>query len=299
MVATDIIIDCDPGIDDALALALAVASPELCLTAVTCVAGNRPVETTQRNARGLLNLFGASTVPVYAGAARPSSGAQARTNLVHGEDGLGGVPVDRTGLMPDTDAIEVLIQALLADTGADLTIVGIGPLTNLARAEHKHPGLLARARSILIMGGAIDHPGNVTPFGEFNFWADPQAAEIVARSGARLGIFPLDVTSQAIMTPAWLRQLAERPSASVQALSAMLRVYGAQDPLLHDPCPIAYLIDPTLFEGATGDIEIEWRLPAEDGRCRFRRGTSATTVFSKTNPGKLLEVIAARLATLP
>jgi len=299
MAAMDIIIDCDPGIDDALALALAVASPELRLLAVTCVAGNRPVETTRLNARGLLNLFGASTVPVYAGAAAPLNGTEARVNLVHGEDGLGGVEVDRSGPLSDIHGADALSDALLGDGGTDLTIVAIGPLTNLARAELKQPGVLARARAILIMGGAVNHPGNVTPFGEFNFWADPQAAEVVARSGARLGIFPLDVTSQAAMTPAWLRQLAGWPSKSAQALSAMLRVYGALDPLLHDPCPVAYLIDPTLFDGEAGDLQVEWRSTAEEGRCHFRRETSDTTVFFTTNQEKLLGVIAARLATLP
>lgn len=299
MVATDIIIDCDPGIDDALALALAVASPELRLRAVTCVAGNRPVGITQQNARGLLDLFGATTVPAYAGAARPLTRATARVNLVHGEDGLGGVAIDRTGPVPDGHASDVLAQALLADTGTDLIVAAIGPLTNLALVEIKHPGALARARTVAIMGGAIDRPGNVTPYGEFNFWADPLAAQIVAQSGAKLAVFPLDVTAQAVMTPAWLRRLAAGPSKSERALSAMLRVYGEQDPLLHDPCPIAYLVDPSLFGGETGDLQVEWRLEAEEGRCRFRRETSATTVFFNTNQEKLLEVIAARLATLP
>ena len=299
MVATDIIIDCDPGIDDALALALAVGSPELNLRAVTCVAGNRPVAVTQGNARGLLDLFGAPTVPVYAGAARPLSNGEARVNLVHGEDGLGGVELDRTGRLPKDNAVDVLVQALLDDIGTDLTLIAIGPLTNLALAEIRHPGVLARARAVLVMGGAIGHPGNVTPFGEFNFWADPRAAQVVAGSGARLRIFPLDVTSQAAMTPDWLRQLADRRSKSARALSAMLRVYAALDPLLHDPCPVAYLIDPTLFDGETGELQVEWRQEAEEGRSHFRPASCATTVFFKTNQEKLLEVIAARLATLP
>ena len=146
MTPMDIILDCDPGIDDALALALAVATPELNLCAVTCVAGNRPVETTARNARALLDLFGAPDIPVYAGAPGPLDNATAQFNLVHGEDGLGGVDIDRSGIVADGHAADVLAEALLSEARAKLTVVATGPLTNLALAETRHPGILARAR---------------------------------------------------------------------------------------------------------------------------------------------------------
>ena len=299
MTPMDIILDCDPGIDDALALALAVATPELNLCAVTCVAGNRPVETTARNARALLDLFGAPDIPVYAGAPGPLDNATAQFNLVHGEDGLGGVDIDRSGIVADGHGADVLAEALLSEARAKLTVVATGPLTNLALAETRHPGILARARAVLVMGGAMYCPGNVTAAAEFNFYADAGAAGIVARSGAALQIFPLDVTRDAAMTPDWLRRLASQETRSMQALTAMLRAYGAQDPLLHDVCPVAALIAPTLFSGETGCLKIESGSPCIEGRCWFHPGRSSTKVYFETQQEHLLEVIAERLMALP
>ncbi|WP_044562452.1 nucleoside hydrolase, partial [Azospirillum sp. B4] len=189
--------------------------PELEVRAVTCVAGNRPVAVTAVNARRLLDLFGRPDIPVYAGGARPLLYPEPRTNLVHGEDGLGGVVLGRDARPVAAEhAADALAHLLLSPSGADLTVVAMGPLTNLALAEIRHPGLLARARGIHIMGGAVHCPGNVTPAAEFNFWADPAAAHVVMTAGARLNVFPLDVTGQAAMTPAWLAGLAARPAKS-------------------------------------------------------------------------------------
>ncbi|TWB21764.1 purine nucleosidase [Nitrospirillum amazonense] len=302
---TAVLIDCDPGIDDALALALAVASPELDVRAVTCVAGNRPVAITAANARRLLDLFGRPDIPVHAGAARPLLYPQARTNLVHGEDGLGGVslggdarPVATPGLA--AHAADALAHLLLSPLGTDLTVVAMGPLTNLALAEIRHPGLLARARSLHIMGGAAHCPGNVTPAAEFNFWADPAAAHVVLTAGAKLEVFPLDVTSQAAMTPAWLAALAAQPTRSAQALAAMLAVYGEQDPLLHDACPVAALLRPQLFSGRTGRLEVDWRPGPDEGCCRLHQdGEVNAALYTGLDTDGLLSLMAERLARLP
>ncbi|MEC4593822.1 nucleoside hydrolase [Nitrospirillum amazonense] len=298
---TAVLIDCDPGIDDALALALAVASPELDVRAVTCVAGNRPVAVTATNARRLLDLFGRPDIPVYAGAARPLLYSQARTNLVHGEDGLGGVALDGDARPVVADhAADALAHLLLSPLGADLTIVAMGPLTNLALAEIRHPGLLARARSIHLMGGAAHCPGNVTPAAEFNFWADPAAAHVVMTAGARLEVFPLDVTGQAAMTPAWLAALASQPTRSAQALAAMLAVYGEQDPLLHDACPVAALLRPRLFKGETGRLEVDWRPGPDEGRSRLHQdGEVNAALYTGLDTDGLLSLMAERLARLP
>ncbi|MBB6255183.1 nucleoside hydrolase [Nitrospirillum iridis] len=298
---TAVLIDCDPGIDDALALALAVASPELDVRAVTCVAGNRPVDITAANARRLLDLFGRPDIPVHAGGARPLLYPEPRTNLVHGEDGLGGVVVGRHARPIAADhAADVLAHLLLSPRGADLTVVAMGPLTNLALAEIRHPGLLARARAIHVMGGAAHCPGNVTPTAEFNFWADPAAAHVVMTAGARLEVFPLDVTSQAAMTPAWLAALAAQSTRSAQALAAMLAVYGEQDPLLHDACPVAALLRPRLFSGGTGLLEVDWRPGSDEGRSHFHAGGEINAVLhTGLDADGLLSLMAERLARLP
>jgi purine nucleosidase len=261
-----LLIDCDPGIDDALALLLAAAAPGLALRAVTCVAGNRPVEQSAPNARRVLDLTGAHEVPVYAGCARPLAQAEPRSNLVHGEDGLGGVDLPLRGRVEPRHAVDVLLDALQSAPAGSLNLVALGPLTNLALAELRAPGVLRRAARIDIMGGSADRPGNVTPHAEFNFHCDPLAAHIVLASGAELQVFGLDVTSQAEMSPAWRASLAALGTPVAQAAHAMLQAYAHVDPLLHDACPVAALIDPTLFGGERRRLRVEWRDAVTEGR---------------------------------
>lgn len=261
-----LLIDCDPGIDDALALLLAAAAPGLALRAVTCVAGNRPVEQTAPNARRILDLCGAHDVPVFAGCARPLAQPVPRSNLVHGEDGLGGVELPLQGRVEPRHAVDVLIDALQSAPAGTLHVVALGPLTNLALAELRAPGVLQRAARIDIMGGSADRPGNVTPHAEFNFHCDPLAAHAVLASGAALQVFGLDVTAQAEMSPAWRASLAALGTPVAQAAHAMLQAYAHLDPLLHDACPVAALIDPTLFGGQTRRLRVEWRDAVTEGR---------------------------------
>ena len=261
-----LLIDCDPGIDDALALLLAAAAPGLALRAVTCVAGNRPVEQTAPNARRIMDLAGAHGVPVHAGCARPLAQAEPRSNLVHGEDGLGGVALPLQGRVDPRHAVDVLLDALHAAPAGTLHLVALGPLTNLALAELRAPGVLRRAARIDIMGGSADRPGNVTEHAEFNFHCDPLAANIVLTSGAELQVFGLDVTSQTEMSEPWRASLATLGTPVALAAHAMLQAYAHIDPLLHDACPVAALIDPTLFDGEARRMRVEWRDAVSEGR---------------------------------
>ena len=300
-----IIIDCDPGIDDALALMLACGSPRLILEAVTCVAGNRPLHTTALNAARILRACGQASLPVYAGCARPLAQAMARCNEVHGIDGLGGVAL-ATGSQPQPEhACDVLIERLLHPSKPPVTIVAIGPLTNLAVAEIKSPGILRRAKSILVMGGAMFRPGNITPHAEFNFYADALAAQVVLDSGAPLKLFGLDVTTQAVMSPAWISALRDFPNSGGTLAYDMLQAYSALDPLLHDPCPVAYLLAPDLFGSVDCEVCVEWRNPDKEGHVWATRANdqlganSLVSVVIDVDNSALLQLVAAGIGALP
>jgi purine nucleosidase len=301
-----IIIDCDPGIDDALALFLAAGSPSLQVLAVTTVAGNRPVETTAVNGRKLMNLAGHAGVPVYAGAARPLGYPEARCNLVHGEDGLGGVDTGPATPVQEGHAANRLIELLMAHPQGSIELVATGPLTNLALAESLSPGILRRARRLLIMGGALRFPGNITPAAEFNFYADPVAAQMVLGAGANTVLFPLDVTSSAIMSPAWVDSIGEIDSVCGQAAAGMLKAYSEMDPLLHDACPVAFLLDDSLFAGEPCHLQVDWRPGATEGHVLAWFGEqidaahqpNALAMTSVRNDA-LLELVRGAIATLP
>lgn len=301
-----LIIDCDPGIDDALALLLAAGSAELDILAVTTVAGNRPAPVTAANARKILDLAGKLEVPVYAGAARPFGGAEARCNLVHGEDGLGGVALPSARAISPGHAAQKLVQLLQEYPADTLQLVAVGPLTNLALAEMLAPGILRRARRLLIMGGAVQVPGNITPAAEFNFYADAQAAHIVLNAGAEIVLFPLDVTGKAVMDEAWIASFGTLGSAAGKAAAAMLAAYAAQDPLLHDACPVAYLLAPELFAGAPCEVQVDWRSGATEGHVQGyfaqRRGAAFAPnalVISAVHNADLLALVRRQIANLP
>jgi purine nucleosidase len=299
---TRLVLDCDPGIDDALALLLACGSPELELLGITTVAGNRPVDITALNACRIMDLAGRHDVPVFAGASRPLTQAQARCNLVHGEDGLGGVQLP-CGRRPAAEhASDFIARTLLAEPAGSVTLVAVGPLTNLALAEIEHPGLLQRAKSLVVMGGAAFRPGNITPCAEFNFHADPLAAHTVMESGPMVHMFGLDVTSKAAMSEAWIASLGTLDTRSAQAAHAMLRAYALQDPLLHDACPVAWLLEPALFAGEPCSLSVDCRPGATEGQSRARRASrehANATVYAHVDTARLLALVRERLARLP
>ena len=259
MAKTPLIIDCDPGKDDAVALLMAFASPEIELLAITTVAGNVGLEKTSRNALRICELGGAAHMAVHAGCPRPMLKPLGTAVRVHGEDGLAGAALADPviALHPD-HAVDFLVDSLMGSAG-DITLAMLGPLTNLALAIIKQPEIVPRMRQIVLMGGACSG-GNVTPQAEFNIHTDPHAAAVVFGAGAPLTMIGLDVTHQAIATPRRVRAIAaiERPAAAAVARMLTLdlerRPGGAP---LHDPCVIAYLLAPELFSGEAMAVTVE------------------------------------------
>ena len=298
-----VIVDCDPGIDDALALMLAAASPELRLLGVTTVAGNVSLALTAPNARRILDLAGATSVPVHAGCARPIARPDMRSDGVHGSNGLGGVVLPVEGRLETMHAVDYLADALLQEPPGTITVIAVGPLTNLAMLEVRHPGTLRRARDLLVMGGAAFRPGNVTPHAEFNFHCDPVAAHVVLQAGAPLTLFGLDVTEQAVMSPAWIASLPAAGSRSAQAAHAMLTGDARREPLLHDACPVAFAIDPSLFEGVDQALSVDWRSEGTEGRLHAVRATpgapGVARLITHVDSERMMELVRQRLARLP
>ena len=297
-----VIIDCDPGIDDALALMLAAGSPELELLGVTCVAGNRPLDRTAPNACRVLDVAGASSVPVYAGCARPLAQPEPRSNLVHGDDGLGGAALPLQRPPEAQHAVDFIADTLLRAQPGTITLIAVGPLTNLALAEIKHAGVLRRAKALLVMGGAAFRRGNVTPHAEFNFWADPVAAHVVVGADAPLTVFGLDVTEQAKMSHEWIESLSELPGRSAQAAHAMLSGYQTKEHLLHDACPVAYAIEPALFAGERHRLSVDWQPGETEGRLLASppQGDDGGALLMRRVDGtRLLSLVRERVAQLP
>jgi purine nucleosidase len=270
---TDLLIDCDPGVDDAIALLLAFASPELNLRGIITVGGNVPLVHTQTNARKICELAQVLNVPVFAGCGRPILRSLVTAEYVHGATGLGQVnlPEPTIQLSPQ-HGVDFLIETLLASV-KPMRIATLGPLTNLAIALVKSPEIIEKIAQVVMMGGATTH-GNVTPSAEFNIYCDPHAAQIVMTSGVPIVMMGLDVTHQAIATPdrlAKIRQIGDPIGTLVATLLEDyshhdIQQYGFEGAPLHDPCVIAYLINPTLFETRKCFVEVEIQSEVTIGR---------------------------------
>ncbi len=282
-----IIIDTDPGQDDAVAILLALASPELEILAITAVAGNVPLALTQTNARKICELAGRGEVAVHAGCDRPMARDLVTAENVHGQSGLDGIALPEP-VMPlrPGQAVEVIIEHLRAEPAGTVTLCVLGPLTNIATALQRAPDIAPRIKQIVLMGGAYFEVGNVTPAAEFNIYVDPEAAQCVFRAGVPLVVLPLDVTHKALTSPARVsafRQLAGGAQAAVRRAQGLPSVgevvaswidfferfdvekYGAEGAPLHDPCVIAYLLAPELFGGRQVNVEIEVDSPLTRG----------------------------------
>lgn len=253
---TPALIDTDPGIDDALALLLAWSSPEIQVEAITTVAGNVPLDLATTNVLRLLALRRPTPRPVVApGAASPLARALTTATRYHGEDGLGDLPDwPRVELVPASpDAVSVIVDAARRH-GRELTLVALGPLTNLALALKEDASAVRRVGRVVAMGGAVDVPGNVTPTAEFNMHVDPEAAHRVLAAGLPLELVPLDATRQAVLPRAGMRAaLARSPgtlAVRIQAFSERaFRIAhgdGSQGMALHDPLAVAVAVDPSL-----------------------------------------------------
>lgn len=247
-----IILDCDPGTDDAFALLLALASPEeIEVLAVTVAGGNVGLDRTLPNTLALTALAG-SSVPVHAGADRPLLGAFVSEVRVHGDDGLGGVALHAGG--PPSGAIAAdAIRRILRQAAHPVTLVGIGPATNLALALMTEPAILPQVDRIVLMTGALGE-GNVTPAAEFNAWSDPEALAVLFACGRPVVLATLDLTAQALCTPSRLAALRASGTGrcltalcDIQATVPLSRRFNHAGAALHDPCAIAWLIRPDLF----------------------------------------------------
>lgn len=262
-----IIIDTDPGQDDAVAILLALGSPEeLEILGITAVAGNVPLPLTQKNARIVCELAGKPDTRVFAGCDRPLKRKLVTAEHVHGKTGLDG-PQMADPVMPlqDQHGVDFIIETLRREPAHSVTLCPLGPLTNIATAFQQAPDIIARVQQIVLMGGAYFEVGNITPAAEFNIYVDPEAAEIVFKSGVPLVVMPLDVTHKALTTRARIeafRNLGTEPGRMVAEWTDFferfdMQKYGSEGAPLHDPCVIAYLIRPDLFKGRHINVEIE------------------------------------------
>ncbi|MEY3465797.1 MAG: hypothetical protein RL603_1396 [Pseudomonadota bacterium] len=261
-----LIFDCDPGVDDAVALLLAFSSPELDLLGVTTVAGNVSAALTARNACIVREIAGATGVPVIAGCTKPLVREPVEAGHFHGVSGLGSLPVFTPQRGAEIGhAVEFLIETLREAAPGEITLVVTGPMTNVAAALQSQPGIAVAIREIVVMGGARSEGGNITASAEYNIYADPHAAKVVVESGCPLVMFGLDVTHQVRATPARIAALRALGSSRALAAAQLLqfstdlpengpREQGAP---LHDPCPIAWLLAPEAFEFRACHIDIE------------------------------------------
>ncbi len=296
MAGRPLIIDCDPGVDDAIALLLALAcSDDLDLLGITTVAGNVPLPLTQYNARRVCQLAQRFDVPIFAGCPRPLLRPLTTAEHVHGSTGLdGAVLPEPTSPLQSQHGVAFLIERLSTAT-EPITLATLGPLTNLAIALVQCPAIAQGIDQVVMMGGSLG-AGNVTPAAEFNLYVDPHAARVVVEAGLNLTMIGLDVTHQVVTTPDRLAAFAALGNAVGQTAANLLKYYGQLDAEryglagspLHDPCVIAYLLRPELFSGQPMHLAIE----TESQLCLGR--TVATPVLSAAQPANAQVLTAAQ-----
>jgi inosine-uridine nucleoside N-ribohydrolase len=301
-----VIVDCDPGTDDALAIFLALASPELTVLAITVAGGNVGLAHTLRNARALTTLAGSKT-PVYAGADRPLLGAFASATTIHGENGLGGVYLP-DGAPPAAELAADGIRQMLRTTLEPVTLVGIGPATNLALALTTEPSVAANVAQIVLMSGAWAE-GNVTPAAEFNAWSDPESLAVLLQCGRPVVFATLELTAQALVTPARLG--AWRALGNGRCLKTACDIQSTVPPFprlggspLHDPCAVAWLIRPDIFTTLPCSIHIDLGPGPSRGRTLIARWGRSNdpinaVVLETLDAPRFFDFLGQRLAQLP
>lgn len=261
-----VIIDTDPGQDDAIALLLAFGSPEIDVLGVTTVAGNVPLPLTTRNALRIVELAGRRDVPVHVGAAHPLLRPPVTAEEVHGQTGLDGPDLPEPTLAPRPEpAADFIIDTLRREPAGSVTLCVLGPMTNIALAFSRAPDIVPRVARVVAMGGGRFEGGNVTPVAEFNIYVDPHAAQTVLHAGAPVVLHPLDVTHRAMTSRARIdafRRLGTRASDAVAAMLTFAQTYdmeryGADGGPLHDPNVIAWLIRPDLYAWRDCNVEVE------------------------------------------
>lgn len=309
--ARKIIIDTDPGMDDAVAILLALASPELEVLSLVAVAGNVPLARTEANARRVLALAGRADVPVHAGCARPLVRPPVTAEHVHGDTGLPGlhlpepeVPV-RAG-----HGVDHIVETLRAAAPGEISLCLLGPATDLALALVKAPDIAARVAEVVWMAGARAEGGNVTPAAEYNVHADPEAAAVLLGGGLPLTLVPLDVTHRVRLTPARLARLRRIDTAAARAVAALYAAADAAQPderegiPMHDPCVVAHLLRPGLFAGRRINVAVETSSPLTLGMTvADRHGITGrpanATYLDRVDAEGFFALLFERLARLP
>jgi purine nucleosidase len=307
MARKKILIDCDPGQDDAVMLLLAFGARDvLDIAGITTVAGNVPLAKTQRNARIICELAGVSDVPVFAGCERPMMRRLVTAEHVHGREGIDGTDIYDPALpLQSTHAVDFIVDTLMKAEDESVTLVPTGPLTNIGMAIVREPRILSRIKEIVLMGGALREGGNTTPSAEFNIYVDPHAADIVFHCGRPIVVMPLDVTHQVMTTSRRTAAIGKLGNKTGTAVQAMLEFYNRYDEEkygtdggpLHDPCTIAYLLEPDLFSGKEINVAIEtqseltmgatvadiWRVAERDANATWMHGVNADGFFDLLN----------------
>ncbi|MFQ6005695.1 MAG: nucleoside hydrolase [Woeseia sp.] len=261
------IIDCDPGQDDAINLFLAMASPEeIEILGITAVAGNVPLELTERNARLICDIAGRCDIPVFAGCDKPLVRELITAEKVHGTTGIDGIEISEPSKhLEERHAVDFIVDILRNADDDEITLVPTGPLTNIAMALGKAPDVLPRIREIVLMGGAMREGGNYSPSAEFNMLVDPHAADVVFKCGRPITQMGLDVSHQVLATRQRIDRIREIDNSPAKATVGMLDFFKRHDMAkydylgapLHDPCTVAYLLEPAIFEGKLCNVSIE------------------------------------------
>jgi inosine-uridine nucleoside N-ribohydrolase len=307
---TSIIIDCDPGHDDAIALLLALASEEVRLLGVTTVAGNQTLDKTTSNALNVLGYMGRDDIPVAAGADRPIVRELHIPTDLHGESGLDGAELQDVDRKAESAHAVDWIAATLSSQPAPVTLVAMGPLTNIALFLARYPELESKLERIVFMGGSIGE-GNITPAAEFNIWTDPEAARRVFSSGVDLTMVGLDVTHKALIMPSAVDSLAAAGKAGrLMAdlyrffLPVHTKIYGWHGAPVHDALALAHVIDGSLFETVYTGVTVDTESESSRGRTNVDRWHQMEWapnchVAVDVDAQRVTELIVGRIAQLP
>jgi purine nucleosidase len=309
-----IIIDTDPGQDDAVAILMALGAPEeLDILGIVTVAGNVPLARTTYNARQILELARRTDIPLHAGCARPMRRKLVTAEHVHGETGLDGPSLPAPTLqVQEKHGVLFIVDALRAAAPGEITLVTLGPLTNIAMALVLAPDIAERIGEIVMIFGSFSEGGNITPAADFNNYVDPEAADVVLNSGVKIAMVPMDVTHQCLSTKARLQALRDIGNSCGKATFEMLtfsehfdvQKYGWDGAPLHDPCAIAYLLAPQLFGGRHVNVCVEtgdgpaagmsivdwWRVTNRPANALFLREIDAPAFY---------QLLTRKLANLP
>lgn len=262
MTNRSIIIDTDPGLDDAVAILFAINSGRFDIRGLTTVAGNIGIENTTSNAARLLTAMGRSDIPVVIGAETPLRRAAIDIVAIHGQDGIQGLSLPQQTVSALPDAVGWMAKLLHSEPAGSIDVLALGPLTNLANLVTRDPEAAKRIGRLIVMGGAVNEPGNVGARSEFNFATDPEAAHIVFRAGLDLTVIPLDVTRKVRVVPAQLEQMRGTQAGNIAAdVIALYFGDGRESRPLHDPCVMLYALEPDLFEIEERNLAVD----LEDG----------------------------------